>query len=948
MAAGPEILIRNIRRLVIRPELARAPDATLLARFIADKDQRAFAALVDRHGPLVLHVCRRVLGNAHDAEDAFQATFLVLARKANAVQPREALTAWLHGVAHRVALKARSARARQLREAQPLPGPPADPRPDPLAELSARELLALVDEEVRRLPTVYRLPVLLCCLEGRSQEEAARQLGWTPGSVKGRLERGRARLHQRLVRRGLTLSAALAAAALSGRAGSASALGPRVAATVRAALEFAAGPTARGAALSPAAGLAGEVVRGMALPRMKCAVALVLAAGLLTTGFLLPAPAPLPSTADSLPVWSAPPPPEEDPAPVALAANERDEADGHREVSGRVLDPAGRPFAGARLYLGYAPRRYEPEATAHHPAYPLRARSGIDGRFQFVFSRSELDERYLDASRPVVVAVADGYGLDWAEIGEPTEHLALNLTLAEDLPLEGRILDQDRQPVRGARVAVRDISGDPVEGLTSGLGGNRGSTSCKSCRGPLPGQAPQVTTDADGRFRLTGLGRDRLVTLAVEGPALPLTVCTAATRPCTAIPPSSPILCATFDLVAPAPRTIRGVVRDRASGKAVAGVRMSDPASGSTTSTDKDGRFELLGYPSPNLKEYIVRADPQGDHPFFTALAQLGNPPGREPLSADFELVRGILLQGRVTDGATGKPPKRAQVEYYPLFPNAHSATLTKLDHLVPASSGPLQPDGSYRVRVLPGPGIVLVAASPRDSYATALLEERELMNLVGPEGNQGGGSWFLTANGGGAGWKRCVDRYNALALIRPDEKAESLTLDFTVQPAPGLRGTVVGPDGKELSGVRVRGLTSMPDPEVLPGASFTVEGLHPRRTRELSFHHQEKGLGKVVTLRGDRTEPLTVRLEPYGMVEGRMVDKRGQPVAEEVVRFTRDDVLVARTKTDREGGFGTELLPGFKYRLRVGSTHPRLKGVADLDVAPGQIIDLGVLVLDD
>src|SRR5262249_36770115 len=151
-------------------------DAALLGRFIAERDETAFAALVDRHGPLVFHVCRRVLGDVHDAEDAFQAAFLVLARKAATVYPREALTAWLHGVAYRVALRARSARVRQHRwgrqeclphRDQPLVVPPADPHADPLAELSARELLVIVDEEVRRLPEVYRLPVILCCLEGR-------------------------------------------------------------------------------------------------------------------------------------------------------------------------------------------------------------------------------------------------------------------------------------------------------------------------------------------------------------------------------------------------------------------------------------------------------------------------------------------------------------------------------------------------------------------------------------------------------------------------------------------------------------------------------------------------------------------------------------------------------------------------------------------------------------
>ncbi len=209
MAKGPETLLQYVRRLVIASP--GDSDAALLGRFISARDERAFTALVDRHGALVLHVCQRILGDVHDAEDAFQAVFLVLARKAAAVQPREALAAWLHGVARRVALKALAARARQVREAQSPTARPADPRPDPLSELSGRELVKIIDEELQRLPKVYRLPTILCCLQGRSLEEAARQLGWTRGSVKGRLERGRARLHERLLRRDLTLPAVLAA-----------------------------------------------------------------------------------------------------------------------------------------------------------------------------------------------------------------------------------------------------------------------------------------------------------------------------------------------------------------------------------------------------------------------------------------------------------------------------------------------------------------------------------------------------------------------------------------------------------------------------------------------------------------------------------------------------------------------------------------------------------------
>jgi RNA polymerase sigma factor (sigma-70 family) len=185
-------------------------DASLLRRFLDHRDEAAFAALVARHGPMVHGVCRRLL-NAHAAEDAFQACFIVLARKAGTIWPRESVAAWLHGVARRVARKARCAGRRPT---VPL-AERVDPRPDPLDQLSARELVAILDEEIERLPAVYRLPILLCCLEGKSQEEAARQLGWTSGSVKGRLERGRARLHARLARRGLTLAAPLAALEVS-------------------------------------------------------------------------------------------------------------------------------------------------------------------------------------------------------------------------------------------------------------------------------------------------------------------------------------------------------------------------------------------------------------------------------------------------------------------------------------------------------------------------------------------------------------------------------------------------------------------------------------------------------------------------------------------------------------------------------------------------------------
>jgi RNA polymerase sigma factor (sigma-70 family) len=270
-------LLGRLRRLSSMG--AAESDAELLGRFVRLRDADAFAALVSRHGPMVRNACRRMLGNAHDADDAFQATFLILARRAGALGRPEALAGWLYGVASRVAHEARRDRGRR-----PCPGlaeapEPPDPHPDPLAVLTARDLLRALEEEVQRLPQVYRLPVVLCCLEGLTQEETARRLGWTAGAVKGRLERGRKRLHDRLLRRGLTLAAALAVAEVAKGAGCIPAATASV--VMEAASRLAAGHAAA-AGLIPmrVAALTEGVLKAMFMSKLKIVAAVVVALGL--------------------------------------------------------------------------------------------------------------------------------------------------------------------------------------------------------------------------------------------------------------------------------------------------------------------------------------------------------------------------------------------------------------------------------------------------------------------------------------------------------------------------------------------------------------------------------------------------------------------------------------------------------------------------------------------
>ena len=191
---------------------------------MAQTDQEAFAEVVRRHGPMVLRVCRRSLQHAEDAEDAFQATFIVLARKAAAVTRKESVGGWLHCIAWRIAWKARHRKAGEsLRGSGPFDGAATERAVAEASgsEMASAELRAVLDEEVSRLPEKYRLPLVLCHLEGKTVEQAAQQLGSNAGTIKWRLHEARELLRGRLLRRGVTASSAGLAAVLAQEAASA-------------------------------------------------------------------------------------------------------------------------------------------------------------------------------------------------------------------------------------------------------------------------------------------------------------------------------------------------------------------------------------------------------------------------------------------------------------------------------------------------------------------------------------------------------------------------------------------------------------------------------------------------------------------------------------------------------------------------------------------------------
>ena len=426
MATGPlNSLLRHIRRAVLAQNDGES-DGALLQRFVAHRDEAAFATLVRRYAPLVFGVCQRVLHHRQDAEDAFQATFVVLLHKAGSITRPEVLGNWLYGVAYYTAKNAqrmaarRRARERQVTEMA---------KPQPAAEEDVlRELRSLLDEELSRLPDKYRVPVVLCELQGKSRKEVAIQLDCPEGTVSSRLARGRELLRRRLTKRGLTLPAGSLAILLARDPASASVPPLLVAGTIKTALLLATSPVpAAGVVSAQVAALTGGVLKTMLLAKLKIVTALVLAMSVVTGAGLLVhnalADKPEASTAAAAPSNG------QAVLPMLHGKPAQPEAKDFITVNGRVLGPDGLPLAGARLYL---PHWLKQRSQGQDDlAMIQRGTTGPDGRFTLQLPRSA-----APPGRPIaLLAAAGGFGIDWVDLPQnatPTD-VTLKLVLCHSL-----------------------------------------------------------------------------------------------------------------------------------------------------------------------------------------------------------------------------------------------------------------------------------------------------------------------------------------------------------------------------------------------------------------------------------------------------------------------------------------------------------------------------------
>jgi RNA polymerase sigma factor (sigma-70 family) len=942
VTTGLEVVVRHVRRVAAGPDHAGCTDPELLRQFTHGRDEAAFAAIVRRHGPMVMRVCRHVLRREQDAEDAFQVTFLVLARSPRAIRKGGSLASWLHGVAYRTALTARrTAATRQRHEAR------AEPmfKGDVTQEIAWREVQAILDAEVQALPEVYRTPFVLCEMEGRSRAEAAHELGIKEGTVSSRLDRAHKRLRERLVKRGVTLAPLLATTALT-RADGAAVSRRLLDATVRAGLAHAAGSAA--AVSESAAVLLRAVTRGVGITRGKAAIAL-LAAALVAVGAGTVAGRMPERHGTDCAVPDASPAAASDDKPAGVPALTRSAdpartADDLVTLSGQVLDPDNKPAAGAEVTVRWQ------WLTGDRAVSGVRTKCGPDGRFRLRFARADVGpaplpphpEPYQFAPLQVVVW-ARGYGPGWVQVERGARGEELTLRLArDDVPIRGRVLDIQLRPVTDATVRV----------LTADW----------ALSDPWPGLPEGVKTDREGRFVLTGVGRDRAVRLSVEGPTIEQKTVEVSTRNAST---------ATVEVVAGPTRVIQGTIGADHTGTPLAGVVVRGGAQHGRftevyTLTDARGHYRLVGLPKGG--SYEVTAWPNQGQNFLPKCALVSDSQGLKPLTADFRLERGIALRVRLVDQGTGKPV-RGIVHYDPLASNGNRPRLIQNGTIPghePWQFGTRYPDkdGYVHFVIPPGPGVV-VGAGHDTPYLTRPLDPADVRAY--PE--------LKTVPFLVGGLSDYPELFQSYRVFDARTGAKPLDVDILLDPGREVQGRLVGPDGKPLTGAIVYGLAHIPqkmanwsyrndpayrariDRRTLETDRFSAAGFTLESVRTVTFLHTGRKLIANVVLRADHKGPLTVRLEPWGAVTGRVVDTNGKPVAGLAVSLlypSQDGpaLLTPGTAgvaagllppgwplcTDAGGRFRVEgLIPGPKHQLTFTAGVIR-----EVSTRPGEVRDLG------
>jgi RNA polymerase sigma factor (sigma-70 family) len=857
-------------------------DGQLLDRFLTRDDpagsEAAFTALVDRHGAMVLSVCRKVLGDPNDAHDAFQATFLVLVSKAGSIRKRESVGGWLFGIARRVAARARVEGARHRRHLQQLgvdrPVYELDPE-GPITSESGPDFAPLI-AEVDRLPERFRAPVVLHYFEGLSTEATAQRLGCARGTVLSRLSRARGRIKSRLEQQGVSFATLIPAGEALHR------WLPPVPVpawlsqtTVRAASSLGlAGAAIESVVSTAVATLSRGVARTLVLSKVRLGAGIfLLAVAGVSIGLAATLSPDKPRGTISGPEMASPP-------RGTVAKGEKATVDGKVQgepvvFRGKVTDPDGKPLSGAAIMLSPSWPMME------NPTRPRRlAVSGQDGVFEVAIPPSNFEPKGDPVSPfpgPVLYAVATGLGPDWFKLDPRKSAEAISLRLRrDDVPIEGRVVSLEGRPLSGLEVTVGYIAEFPAE-LLEKIRANAGKMNPSlwgEMRNTLSidkdGPVPSVRTGPDGRFRLTGIGRDRTALVVVKGEdyepsfAMVLTTADPAYRPI--ILPAGgggeeKLEGPRFDLTIAPGRVLEGVVRDADSHRPIAGAMVSSWMV-EATKTDAEGRFLVRGQPKGRENYLNVRVEGQ---PYINVVKSVPDSSGIGPIHLDVTLKRGVWVVGKVTNRATGRPVK-AIVQYYPFRDNPRLKECPDASFLnnnvSDESSFPTDGSGHFRAAALPGGGILTVNAS-EPGYLTAPPLDPEVAGNV------------LHA----ANFESQMHAYQALIAIDVPVGERLAIPEITLAPGRAQHVQMIDPEGRAVVGANVLGPQQRSIAgETVAGSEFTFIHARPGKPETIVVLQSARSLGATIDLKGDEPDPIRLALRPTGTVIGRLVDEDGRP----------------------------------------------------------------------
>jgi RNA polymerase sigma factor (sigma-70 family) len=856
------IVLRHLRGLVAPTACGDVSDGQLLERFAARREEAAFAGLVRRHGPMVLGVCRRVLRQEQDAEDAFQAAFLVLARKATTISKRDSVGSWLYQVAHHVAMKARERTAKQQqRDRRAAPRRPADP----LADITGRELLAVFDEELARLPERQRAPLVLCYLQGLTRDAAAQQLGCSESTLHRRLDEARERLRERLGRRGLALPAALLTA------GTVAATVPRAlaAGSVRMVL-------AKGSIVPPGvAALAREALRSTADQASKAVGVLVLAAGLVAATAGLFASQPAAAVGGDQP--QAPAEPAKSPAlPRPAPAAEKHEF----TVAGTVMDADGKAVAGARVaVIGLAERPYRGRVGFREHETLGSGQADREGHFRIAC----VAESATRAPIRQVLASAPGHGLAWVLLKPETDNVALKLP--PEQVIRGRLIDLQGQPAGGVRLHVAGVAPVPQPGSSSATGsslgarppslpgfGGGGSTGTgrlapDTTAPPWHNFAAQparldpwpaaVATGQDGRFVVRGLGKEQDVKLLVTDPRFArqhFVVSTTEMGKAEAVEHS----------LDPA-HLLEGKVVGEDTGQPIGKKVLLDVSMRGEVLqvwADEKGEFRVNCPPG----RVTIEPFPPNGSPYLSRITSFEWPKGKVKHAVQVGLPRGALVRGRVKEADSGRGVAAAELTYVVRQDNPFAERTIRSWKRFPGEYVRSADDGSFEATVYPGQGTLLVRAPTRDY----ILRRTDMLTLA--RGDKGGSAVHA------AGW--------VTLDLKVDEDPPEVTLNL--QRGVTVKGRVLDPDGKPVNsavlyhalGLRDHGdviflQRQTLEPVPVTGGAFVLNGLDPKAKLTAFVLDPKNEWGARAEVVGEET---TIRLQPCGKIRLRLVTTSGKP----------------------------------------------------------------------